>query len=204
MITFILVVLLLFIVPGPAVIITVTQTLKGGRKNGFLTGIGIGIADLCHTIAAVAGLSAILMTSSLAFEIIKYAGAFYLFYLGISSFITKKQQKSAPTNRKKPSNNALGQAFLIELLNPKTSLFFLAFLPQFVRSDGFPITIQLLILGITFVIMSIMYTSLLVLVSDTVGNKILLKANQNSSWFPKVVGIVYIGLGLRLAVESQT
>ncbi len=93
MITFILVVLLLFIVPGPAVIITVTQTLKGGRKNGFLTGIGIGIADLCHTIAAVAGLSAILMTSSLAFEIIKYAGACYLFYLSISSFITKKQQK---------------------------------------------------------------------------------------------------------------
>lgn len=99
MITFILVVLLLFIIPGPAVIITVTQTLKSGKKDGFFTGIGIGLADLCHTIAAVVGLSAILMTSSFAFELIKYAGTCYLFYLGIRAFISKKQNKSAPSKR---------------------------------------------------------------------------------------------------------
>jgi threonine/homoserine/homoserine lactone efflux protein len=130
--TFIVVVLLLFLIPGPAVFLTISQTIKGGKKNGIVTGLGIAVGDLLHTCASVLGLSAILMTSALAFEIVKYLGAAYLIYLGISAIIEKSKKVEEPIRKNVKTNVSFHQALLIELLNPKTSLFFLAFLPQFV------------------------------------------------------------------------
>jgi len=207
MLTFIIVVLLLFLIPGPAVILTVTQTLKGGRKNGVVTGMGIGFGDLIHTMAAVLGLSAILMTSSLAFEIVKYVGAAYLIYLGIRAFSEKPKNVGNPEQpsheNKINSGSTFRQALLIELLNPKTALFFLAFLPQFVERGGYPVTIQLLILGFTFVIMSIIYTTILAMLTSIIGEKLLAKTSQSPHWMGKVVGMIYTGLGIRLALQSQ-
>ncbi|RHW42572.1 LysE family translocator [Neobacillus notoginsengisoli] len=203
MLTFIFVVLILFLTPGPAVFLTVSQTLKGGIKGGMITGVGIAVGDLIHTIAAVAGLSAILMTSSLAFEIVKYLGAAYLVYLGIMSFIERAKNKEKPKKKLGHSNPSFRQALLIELLNPKTALFFLAFLPQFVQKDGLPVTIQLLILGLTFVVMSILYTTSLVFLTSSIGRRVLAKSRQSSKWMGKAVGLVYIGLGLRLALQTQ-
>ncbi|MFE5430398.1 LysE family translocator [Peribacillus simplex] len=96
-----------------------------------------------------------------------------------------KNQKriEKPITKKVNNNLSFRQALLIELLNPKTSLFFLDFLPQFVKSDGSPVTIQLLMLGLTFVLMSIMYTTLLVFLTSTIGNKLLVKSNSSSNWF---------------------
>ncbi|WP_316571619.1 LysE family translocator [Neobacillus sp. YIM B06451] len=205
MLTFILVVLMLFLVPGPAVFITISQTVKGGIKTGIVTGLGLAAGDLIHTVAAVAGLSAILMTSSLAFEIVKYMGSAYLIYLGIMAFL--ERSKKEPKTAKKPllptGIPSFRQALLIELLNPKTSLFFLAFLPQFVRSDGPPVTIQLLILGLTFVVMGIVYTTSLVLLTSSIGSKFFSKPGPASKWMGKAVGVVYIGLGLKLALQTQ-
>ncbi|MFB7642492.1 LysE family translocator, partial [Peribacillus butanolivorans] len=192
MLTFILVVLMLFLIPGPAVFLTISQTMKGGKKNGIITGLGIAVGDLIHTLAAVVGLSAILMTSTLAFGVVKYLGSAYLVYLGIRALLEKSKKIEKPIIKKVNNNLSFRQALLIELLNPKTSLFFLAFLPQFVKSDGSPVTIQLLMLGLTFVLMSIMYTTLLVFLTSTIGNKLLVKSNSSSNWFGKVVGIVYI------------
>jgi threonine/homoserine/homoserine lactone efflux protein len=203
MVTFILVVLMLFLIPGPAVLLTISQTIKCGKKIGIITGIGIAVGDLIHTFASIVGLSAILMTSALAFEVVKYLGAAYLVYLGITALIEKSKQVEKQFVKKINTNSSFRQALLIELLNPKTALFFLAFLPQFVRSDGYPVTFQLLILGLTFVLMSIMYTTSLVLLSSAIGNKFFSKTSQSSLWMGKVIGLVYISLGLRLALQSQ-
>ncbi|KQU19463.1 lysine transporter LysE [Bacillus sp. Leaf13] len=203
MLTFILVVLMLFLIPGPAVFLTISQTIKGGKKNGIITGLGIAVGDLIHTLAAVVGLSAILMTSTLAFGVVKYLGSAYLVYLGIRALLEKSKKIEKPITKKVNNNLSFRQALLIELLNPKTSLFFLAFLPQFVKNDGSPVTVQLLMLGLTFVLMSIMYTTLLVFLTSTIGNKLLVKSNSSSNWFGKVVGIVYIGLGIKLALQTH-
>ncbi|QKE72382.1 LysE family translocator [Arthrobacter citreus] len=204
MISFILVVLTLFLIPGPAVLLTLSQTMKGGKWNGILTGLGIAVGDLIHTCASVFGLSAILMTSAFAFEVVKYLGAAYLFYLGITALI-RKTKKSEKAKVQKEINTKLSfrQAVLIEVLNPKTALFFLALLPQFVQHNGHSVFIQLLTLGMTFVILSILYTTSLVLLSSLIGNKFFNKNSNSSKWMGKTIGLVYIGLGVRVALQTQ-
>ncbi|MCP8969331.1 LysE family translocator [Ectobacillus ponti] len=202
MITFIFVVLMLFLIPGPAVLITISQTMRGGQKSGILTGVGIAVGDLLHTTAAVLGLSAILMTSALAFEAVKYAGAAYLIYLGVRALVQKKA-KQTPAVPQLSTGSSFRQGLLIELLNPKTSLFFLAFLPQFVQRDGGSVTMQLLVLGLTFVLMSILYTTALVLLSGAIGKRLMQQTRQTSGWLGKAVGLVYISLGIKLALQTR-
>lgn len=175
MLSFIAIVLLLFLIPGPAVIITITQTLKSGKKNGIYTALGIGLGDLVHTLAAVLGLSAILMKSATAFEVVKYIGVAYLVYLGIQMLLTKPKKIEQPTVEQSPASTSFRQGFLAEILNPKTALFFLAFLPQFVQHDEQSVTSQLLTLGITFVVMSALYTILLAVITSFIGEKSLQK-----------------------------
>ena len=205
MVAFLAVVLMLFLIPGPAVIITVTQTIKGGLKNGIITALGIGVGDLIHTIAAVCGLSAILMSSAFAFEVVKYLGAAYLIYLGINTILNKtkgiKEQEEKSVVKWSGTHSFFRQALVTEILNPKTALFFLAFLPQFVTSDGYPVTVQLLILGMVFVFLSVLYTILLALLTHAIGEKISVRSG--SRWLEKSVGLVYIGLGIRLAFQTQ-
>ncbi len=205
MLSFIAIVLLLFLIPGPAVIITITQTLKSGKKNGIFTALGIGLGDLVHTLAAVLGLSAILMKSATAFEVVKYIGVAYLVYLGIQMLLTKPQKIEKPTVEQSPASTSFRQGFLAEILNPKTALFFLAFLPQFVQHNGQSFTMQLLILGITFVVMSALYTILLAIITSFIGEKIFTKTTSSGSrWVEKAVGFVYIGLGVKLALQTQS
>ncbi len=204
MLSFIAIVLLLFLIPGPAVIITITQTLKSGKKNGIYTALGICLGDLVHTLAAVLGLSAILMQSATAFEVVKYVGVAYLVYLGIQMLVTKPKKIEQPTVEQSPASTSFRQGFLAEILNPKTALFFLAFLPQFIQHNETSITVQLLTLGITFVVMSALYTILLAVVTSFIGEKIFTKASGSSRWLEKTVGFVYIGLGVRLALQTQS
>jgi threonine/homoserine/homoserine lactone efflux protein len=200
---FILVVLVLFLIPGPAVLLTLTQTVKGGLRAGIITGVGIAVGDLIHTFAAVLGLSAILMTSALAFEMVKYLGAAYLIFLGIKALLEKTKKLEQPTAKKENPAVSFRQALLIELLNPKTALFFVAFLPQFVQPGGAPVVYQLLSLGLVFVLMSILYTSFLAFLASSLGNKLFSRKDKMSRWQGKVVGTIYIGLGLQLVFQSQ-
>ncbi|GAA3348101.1 LysE family translocator [Deinococcus persicinus] len=204
MLSFIAIVLLLFLIPGPAVIITITQTLKSGKKNGIYTALGIGLGDLVHTLAAVLGLSAILMKSATAFEVVKYIGVAYLVYLGIQMLVTKPKKIEQPTVEQSPASTSFRQGFLAEILNPKTALFFLAFLPQFIQHNETSVTVQLLTLGITFVVMSALYTILLAVVTSFIGEKMFTKTSGSSRWLEKTVGFVYIGLGVRLALQAQS
>ncbi|TDL72416.1 glycerol-3-phosphate 1-O-acyltransferase [Rhodococcus qingshengii] len=175
-----------------------------GTLIGFVVFLFTLITSKYVSISSISlGLSAILMTSALAFEIVKYLGAACLVYLGIITLIKKAKKVEKPFVKNVKTSGSFRQALFIELLNPKTSLFFLAFLPQFVRSNGTPVTTQLLILGITFVLMSIIYTTLLSLITSVIGNKLSFKSTKSSKWFGKAVGMLYIGLGLRLALQTQ-
>ncbi|MBO1512496.1 LysE family translocator [Metabacillus bambusae] len=203
MLTFVLVVLTLFIVPGPAVMLTLAQSVKGGRKNGIFTGIGIAVGDLIHTFASALGLSAILMTSALAFDLIKYLGVAYLLYLGVRAFLEKTSLLTIPSVEQCTNpTRSFTQAVLTEVLNPKTALFFLSFLPQFVHPEQGSVISQLFILGLTFVALSIAYTTLLAFIAGTVS-KWLSKNKMIANWQGKVIACVYFGLGIHMALQHQ-
>jgi threonine/homoserine/homoserine lactone efflux protein len=202
MIAFVLVVLTLFLIPGPAVMLTLAQSVSGGRRNGIFTGLGIAVGDLIHTMASALGLSAILMTSALAFEMIKYLGAAYLLYLGVRAFLEKSTRLTMPSVEPTNSSRSFTQAVLIEVLNPKTALFFLSFLPQFVHPEDGSVVIQLLILGLTFVALSIMYTTLIAFMAGSLSQ--WLSRNQTiARWQGKVVGLVYFGLAVHMTLQHQ-
>jgi threonine/homoserine/homoserine lactone efflux protein len=202
LLTFVVVVLGLFLVPGPAVLLTLARSIGGGRRIGVATGLGIATGDLVHTLCAAVGLSALLMTSALAFEIVKYAGAAYLVYLGIRAFFEKAEALDLPAARRIGAYAAWRQAVLAEVLNPKTALFFLAFLPQFVRPERGPVVVQFAVLGLVFVVMSALYTSLLAWGAGSVGSW-LNRHRRIGRWQGKIVGGIYLGLGIRLALQER-
>jgi len=201
---FMLVVLTLQVIPGPAVILTITRSLSGGRRIGMATGLGIAVGDILHTLMAALGLSAILMTSALAFATVKYLGVAYLLFLGIRAMT----QKEGTDHAARPANGisdrqAFRQAILAELLNPKTALFFLAFLPQFVHLGRGHVTLQLLVLGAIFVALSILVTSMFVLAAGSL-RRLGSRLTFLRRWQGKIVGGIYLGLGLRLAAQQHS
>jgi threonine/homoserine/homoserine lactone efflux protein len=155
-----------------------------------------------HTLFAAVGLSALLMTSALAFEIVKYAGVAYLVYLGLRSLFEKTEALSLPSTRRLSPAVAFRQAVLAELLNPKTALFFLAFLPQFVHPERGPAVIQFAVLGLIFVAAGAAYTAIIALAAGSFGQW-LARHRRIGRWQGKIVGGVYLGLGLRLALEER-
>ncbi len=201
--TYVAVVALLFLVPGPAVLLTLARSISGGPRAGIATGFGIAAGDAVHTLMAVIGLSAILMTSALAFDIVKYLGAAYLIYLGIRAVLERAGGGfDLPDVKPLSGGIVFRQAFLTEILNPKTALFFLSFLPQFVDPARGPVALQLLALGAIFVVMSMAYTSLLAWAAGSFAG--FLRRNEAIvRWQNRVVGGIYIGLGLQLALQER-
>jgi threonine/homoserine/homoserine lactone efflux protein len=166
---YVLVVLGLFVLPGPAVLLVLARATSGGRGVGLATGLGIACGDFVHAVMATFGLSAVLMTSALAFSIVKYAGAAYLVYLGLRAFFEPPRALDLPIARALKPPQAFRQAILVEVFNPKTALFFLAFLPQFVHPGSGPPILQFAVLGFVFVAMSIAYTALLAMAAGSIG-----------------------------------
>lgn len=199
---FMSVVAVLFLIPGPAVILTLARSVSGGARVGVATGAGVAVGDALHTLAAVIGLSAILMTSSLAFEIVRYLGAAYLVFLGIVAMWERTDSLNVPDVPKMQPGRAFRQAIIIEILNPKTALFFLAFLPQFTDPTRGALWLQLLLLGAIFVAMSLAYTSLLAISAARVSRWIG-RNGRIGRWQGKVVGGIYIALGVQLALQER-
>ncbi len=191
-----------FVVPGPAVILTVTRSLTGGRLIGLATGLGIAVGDMLHTIMATLGLSAILMTSAVAFAAVKYLGVAYLLYLGIKSMLQKSETVAAAPGLAIRPRQAFTQAILAEVLNPKTALFFLAFLPQFVHADHGRVTLQLLLLGAVFVLLSIGVTTVIVFAAASL-RRLGSRVGWLRRWQGKIVGGIYLSLGAKLALQQR-
>lgn len=199
---FIVVVIGLFLIPGPAVFLTITRTAQGGQKAGIMAGAGIATGDFIHTLCAAVGLSAILMTSALAFNVVKFAGAAYLLYMGIKAILEKSADVEAPAVAPVSTLSVYSQAIVAEVLNPKTALFFLAFLPQFVHPEQGAAIIQFLVLGLIFVLMSITYTTLIAVGIRPLG-KLIKRISWIGRWSGKIVGTIYIALGLKVAFQSR-
>ena len=196
---FLLAALILLITPGPAVLYIVARSLDQGRLAGFVSVLSIEVGNLVHVFAATLGLSAILVSSATAFSIVKYLGAAYLVYLGVRRILTRDSSHQPTTFQRQRLIQIFRQGVLVAILNPKTALFFFAFLPQFVDSSNGSITLQLLILGCLFVLMAIVTDSLYALLAGTVGQ--WLKSSRSFMQFERyLVGTVYIGLGVIAAL----
>ncbi len=202
LLTYAAVVLGLFLIPGPAVLLVLGRAVAGGRRVGIATGLGVACGDLLHTILATVGLSAVLMTSALAFGVVKYVGAAYLIYFGIRALMEKGSDLTLAPARLVDAPLAFRQAVLAELLNPKTALFFLAFLPQFVRPGHGALFLQLTILGLIFAAMSAGYATLLALAAAPLG-RWLNRHRRIGRWQGRVVGAIFLGIGVRLALQER-
>ncbi len=145
--------ILLTLMPGPDNIFVLTESLTKGKRNGILISVGLVLGVLVHTFAAATGLSIVIQKSAMAFSVIKYVGAAYLFYLAFMAMKEKKIEMYITQTNKPSAQSAsflIRKGFLMNVLNPKVALFFIAFLPQFVTKNGLNITIQMLLLGIIF------------------------------------------------------
>jgi threonine/homoserine/homoserine lactone efflux protein len=195
---FCLAALALLAVPGPAVLYIVVQSAEQGRRAGLASVGGIHVGSLVHVAAATAGLSALIVASAVAFSVVKYAGAAYLVYLGVRKLL----ERSAIDHVDRPAE-PLRRAFLrgivVNVLNPKTALFFLAFLPQFVDPDRGAVWSQVLVLGLLFVALGLVSDSLYALAAGTVGG--LLRRRRNALRYGS--GLVYIGLGAAAAAVKR-
>jgi len=192
---------ILLVIPGPAVTYIVSRSIAHGRAAGLVSVLGISAGTLCHVIAATLGLSALLTSSALAFQSIKYIGAAYLIYLGIKTLLQKEAELAEADRGETRFTRIFGQGLLVCLLNPKTALFFLAFLPQFVDPARGHVTLQILQLGILFALMAWCSDSMYALVAGTVAEHIrgsvrLRRAQRNVS------GGALIALGLASAFSG--
>ncbi|MET0749024.1 MAG: LysE family translocator [Rhizobium sp.] len=200
--TYAIVVLGLMLIPGPAVLLVLARATTGGRRIGVATGLGIATGDLIHTVMATFGLSVILATSAVAFSIVKYAGVAYLLYLGVRALLEKAAPLDMPAAPAIGAGKAFRQAILTEMLNPKTALFFLAFLPQFVHPEKGSGIAQFAELGIVFVVLSIAYTFMIAAIAGAFG-RWLARHPSIGRWQGKVIGAIYLSLGLRLALQQR-
>ena len=198
---FLLAALILLITPGPAVLYIAARSLDQGRLAGFVSVLSIEVGNLVHVFAATLGLSAILVSSATAFSIVKYLGAAYLVYLGVRRILARDTSYQPTTFQHQRLIHIFRQGVLVAILNPKTALFFFAFLLQFVDSSNGSITLQLLILGCLFVLMAIVTDSLYALLAGTVGQ--WLKSSRAFMQFDRyLIGTVYIGLGVIAALAD--
>jgi threonine/homoserine/homoserine lactone efflux protein len=191
--------LALLAIPGPAVLYIVFQSAEQGRRVGLASVAGVHLGTLVHVAAASAGLSAVIVASSLAFSVVKYAGAAYLVYLGIRKLL-ERNEETRIERRREPLRRAFMRGTIVNALNPKTALFFLAFLPQFVAPDRGGVWSQALVLGFVFVGLGLVTDSLYALVAGTVGG--LLRRRRNAVRYGS--GIVFIALGATAALAKRT
>ena len=191
--------LALLLIPGPSVLFVVFQSAEQGRRVGLASVAGIHLGTLVHVAAASAGLSALIVASSLAFSAVKYAGAAYLVYLGVRKLLDRDAETQVE-REPEPLRRAVVRGMVVNVLNPKTALFFLAFLPQFVVPDRGGVWSQALVLGFVFVGLGLITDSLYAVAAGTVGG--VLKGRRNAVRYGS--GIVFIALGATAALAKRT
>jgi threonine/homoserine/homoserine lactone efflux protein len=188
----------LLLIPGPAVLYVVVQSAEQGRRVGLASVAGIHLGTLVHVAAAPVGLSALIVASAVAFSIVKYAGAAYLISIGIRKLLAGDDE-SEVEGRRETLRRAFRRGAVVNVLNPKTALFFLAFLPQFVDPDRGGVWSQALVLGLVFVGLGLVSDSLYAVAAGTVGG--LLRRRRRALRYGS--GVIFIGLGAAAALAKR-
>jgi len=191
----------LTVTPGPDNIFVITQGITHGRKTAIITALGMCSGLSIHTTAAALGISAIFYSSVIAFNIVKFAGAAYLLYLACKTLKERSSVKLSPADDQ-PITALFKRGFIMNVLNPKIAMFFLAFLPQFVAANAGSIPLQMLILGFMFMVQGVIIFSLIGYFSGTIGN-FLLTRPKISKCFDFVTAGVFASLGIRLAFSAR-
>ena len=204
--------LLLAVAPGPGMLYVLARSLAGGKREGVLSALGTFLGGMVHVFAAALGISIVLAKSALAFATVKYMGAAYLCFLGIRMILDARKDPAAgeepPATAEcdpeigKPARNPLWQGIATEVLNPKTALFFLSFIPQFVNRESGHIFLQFVLLGTLSVFLNTSADLIVILLAGPLGNLI-----RSSAVFRRrqrtVTGAIMIGLGTYLATSDS-
>ena len=189
---------LLAIAPGPGMLYVLARALGGGRREGLLSALGTFFGGMVHVFAAAAGVSVILARSAMAFAAVKYLGAGYLCFLGIRMILDARSDETISVAGLRPARNPFWQGILTEVLNPKTALFFLSFIPQFVNRAHGHVFLQFVMLGILSVALNTAADIVVTLLAGPLGQRI-----RGSARFRRrqrtLTGTVMIGLGTYLA-----
>jgi threonine/homoserine/homoserine lactone efflux protein len=191
--------LALLLIPGPAVLYVVVQGAEQGRRVGLASVAGIHLGTLVHVFAATVGLSALIATSAVAFNAVKYAGALYLIYVGVRKLLGRDDPSLERGEQRVSYRRAFVRGAVVNVLNPKTALFFLALLPQFVDPDRGDVWSQALVLGLLFACLGSVTDSLYTLAAGTVGG--FLRRRRRGMRYGS--GIVFVGLGAAAALAKR-
>jgi threonine/homoserine/homoserine lactone efflux protein len=199
---FVVAALVLLLTPGPAVLYIVARSVEQGRLAGLVSALGVHVGTLVHVAAAALGLSALLVSSALAFNVVKYLGALYLIYIGARKLMGWDRAAQGRALARHGLRRLFAQGALVNVLNPKTALFFLAFLPQFVDVSRGAVGPQILVLGLIFVALGVVSDGLYALAAGTAGAWLkregrVLRAERYVS------GSVFIGLGVTAALAGD-
>lgn len=200
---FVLASLALLVVPGPAVLYIVARSVSQGRLAGVVSAAGVQVGASVHIVAAALGLSAVLLSSALAFNVVKYLGAAYLIYLGVRQWLARELATGEMAVQPESLRRIFAQGVVVNVLNPKTALFFFAFLPQFVDPASGNVAAQVLLLGLLFVTLAVINDGAYALLAGSLGN--WLRGNRRF-WAGQrlFAGAVYVGLGVTTALSGST
>ena len=179
-----------------------SRSIAGGRRVGLATCLGSAVGSTLAVLAAALGLSALLMTSSLAFTVVKWLGAIYLTYLGVRMWMEPSSLLGGSNKTSVTPLQAFSQGVLTDITNPKTALFFSAFLPQFIHPERGSVTTQFVVLGLLTVLVLVIYAVGLTLLADSVRGW-LMRNPKFVVWQSRIVGTVFVGFGIRLAMAQN-
>lgn len=201
LIAFLITAIVLAITPGPGIAYVVARTVSGGRKEGLASCFGTGVGGMLHVLAAALGISLLIAQSALAFSVVKYVGAAYLVYLGIRLLLRKNHVTETVSVSPKGVHRAFFEGIVVEALNVKTALFFLAFLPQFVMPDE-ALVPQLVVLGSICVTLNTAVDVMAVFAADRLLASRAARATR-ARLLTRISGVTMLGLGAYLALAKR-
>ncbi|MBZ2199161.1 LysE family translocator [Occultella gossypii] len=187
--------LAILVIPGPSVMYVVARSIAHGRRAGLYSMLGLEVGALLHVAGTAAGLAALLASSEFAFTLLRYAGAAYLLHLGVQQLRVRHEQVDSPAHRTSPASRLrlFRDGVLVDLLNPKTALFFVAFLPQFVDPGRGPATVQVVVLGLVFVLLAALCDSTYAVAAGRLAAR-LRDSHRTRRRIDRISAGVYVGL----------
>ena len=193
--------LILVFIPGPNTLYIIARSIQQGRKAGIVSSLGVQVGTMFHIAAAAFGLSALLLSSASAFNVVRYVGAAYLIYLGVKTLLAKESIEPERPLRRTRLSRVFSQGVIVNVLNPKTALFFFAFLPQFIDVARGAVAMQIILLGAILICFGTLSDSIYALAAGSIGNR--LRGNsrllRTQRYF---AGSVYLGLGAATALTG--